>query len=268
MSGIVVGYTLRTSWKQVLYWGLGLGLLGFYIVFIASDNDIVQGYANLFESMPPALLEAFGASDVALFRTTEGWIVSIFVSESTIFLSVFAVMAGLNITANDERSGIMDVILSLPISRRVYLLERWIGYALIGLGIILVCSAITLAAVVAFTVDTQTAKIFASILNVYPGTLLVMTVTCLLATMMRRRAAAIGAAAAFVVVSYVFGVIGGAASGFLADLMRQLSFFSYAQGEEIVLGSHDPSSTLALLVVVVLGFGLSIRIFERRDIGL
>ena len=28
MSGIVIGNTLRTSWKQILYWGLGLGVLG------------------------------------------------------------------------------------------------------------------------------------------------------------------------------------------------------------------------------------------------
>ena len=111
MRGIVVAHTLKTAWKQVLYWGIGLGVLGLYIVFIASDTDIVQGYANLFESMPPAMLQAFGASNVELFRTSEGWIVSIFVSEAAIFLSVFAVMAGLNITANEEQSGIMDVIL-------------------------------------------------------------------------------------------------------------------------------------------------------------
>ena len=144
MRGIVVAHTLKTAWKQVLYWGIGLGVLGLYIVFIASDTDIVQGYANLFESMPPAMLQAFGASNVELFRTSEGWIVSIFVSEAAIFLSVFAVMAGLNMTANEEQSGIMDVILALPISRTAYLVERWIGCALIGLGIVLVCAALTL----------------------------------------------------------------------------------------------------------------------------
>ena len=103
MSGTVFANTLRTSWKQVLYWGLGLGVLGFYIDFIASSSDIIQGYADLFASMPPAMLQAFGASSVELLRTSEGWIVSIFVSEAAIFLSVFAVMAGMNISANDEQ---------------------------------------------------------------------------------------------------------------------------------------------------------------------
>ena len=268
MTGVILGYTLRTSWKQILYWGFGLGLLGFYIVFIASDRDIVQGYAQLFESMPPAMLEAFGASNVEVFRTTEGWIVSIFVSEALIFLSVFAVMAGFNITANDERSGIMDVIMSLPISRSAYVIERWLGYALIGLGIVIVSAAITLFAVVSLNVDAPMDRLLTSILNLYPSTLLVMTVTGLLATTFRRRAVAMGLAAAFVVVSYIFNVIGGAASGFVADIMRQISYFSNLQGEQIVLGTYDPSTSLTMLFIVLIGFALSVSMFGRRDIGL
>ena len=267
MSGIVFANTLRTSWKQVLYWGLGLGLLGFYIDFIASSSDIIQGYADLLASMPPALLQAFGASSVELLRSSEGWIVSVFVSEAAIFLSVFAVMAGMNITANDEQAGIMDVVMSLPISRSSYLLERWIGYAAIGLGILLLCAAITLFGLVLFGVDAQMDLVLISILNLYPGALLVMTVTGLLALIARRRALAIGLSAAFVVASYVFNLIGGAASGAIADLMRGLSFFSYTQGEEIVLGNYDPASTLLLLLVVLVGFALSVRMFISRDIG-
>ncbi len=268
MSGIVIGNTLRTSWKQILYWGLGLGALGLYIDFIASSPDIISGYAELFKTMPPAMLKAFGASDVALFTTSEGWIVSIFVSEAAIFLSVFAVMAGLNITANDEQSGVMDVILSLPISRAAYILERWIGYALIGLAIILLTAAITVGGVVGMNIEAPSDVIFASILNLYPSMLLVMTVTSLLATVMRRRALAIGLSAAFVIVSYLFNAIGAAAGGAAADLMESLSYFSYVHGEAFVLGTYDPMNTVLVLVAVAIGFGLSLKMFVSRDIGI
>ena len=268
MSGIVIGNTLRTSWKQILYWGLGLGALGLYIDFIASSPDIISGYAELFKTMPPALLQAFGASDVALFTTSEGWIVSIFVSEAAIFLSIFAVMAGLNITANDEQSGVMDVILSLPISRTAYMLERWIGYALIGLAIILLTAAITVGGVIGMNIEAPSDVIFASILNLYPSMLLVMTVTSLLATVMRRRALAIGLSAAFVIVSYLFNAIGAAAGGAAADLMESLSYFSYVHGEAFVLGTYDPMNTVLVLVAVAIGFGLSLKMFVSRDIGI
>ncbi len=268
MSGIITGNTLRASWKQILYWGLGLGALGLYIVFIASSPDIISGYAELLSSMPPAMLKAFGVSGVELLTTSEGWIVSVFVSEAAIFLSVFAVMAGLNITANDEQSGVMDVILSLPISRSAYIVERWLGYALIGLGIILVCAIITVGGLIAMAIDAPADVIFASILNIYPSMLLVMTVTCLLAAIVRRRAHVMGLSAAFVIVSYLFNAIGASAGGAMADLMETLSYFSYLDGEGFVLGVYDPANTIVVLLAVIIGFGLSMKLFVSRDIGL
>ena len=255
-------------WKQILYWGLGLGVLGLYIDFIASSPDIISGYAELFETMPPALLQAFGASDVALFTTSEGWIVSIFVSEAAIFLSVFAVMAGLNITANDEQSGVMDVILSLPISRAAYMLERWIGYALIGLAITVLTAAITVAGIIGMNIDASQDVILKSILNLYPAALLVMTVTCLLATALPRRALAIGVSAAFVVVSYIFNVIGASASGAIADFMESVSYFSYIHGEAFVLGTYNPADSFIVIAAILVGFALSLRMFVSRDIGI
>ena len=268
MTGIVVGNTLRASWKQILYWGLGLGALGLYIDFIAMSPDIISGYADLLKTMPPAMLQAFGASDIALLTTAEGWIVSVFVSEAAIFLSVFAVLAGLNIAANDEHSGVMDIILSLPISRGIYLLERWIGFALIVLGIVLLCALITLAGIILMNVDAPPDVILKSILNLYPATLLVMTVTCFLASALRRRAAAIGAAAAFVVASYIFNLIGVAASGAIADIMERLSYFSYTHGEAFVIGTYDPADSIIVIAAILLGFALSLKNFVSRDIGI
>ncbi len=267
MSGIVIGNTLRTSWKQILYWGAGLGVLGLYIDFIAMSPDIISGYADLLKTMPPAVLQAFGASDIQLLTTAEGWIVSVFVSEAAIFLSVFAVMAGLNITANDEQSGVMDVILSLPISRAAYLLERWIGYALIGLGIVVLCALITLAGIIGMNVDAPHDVILKSILNMYPAALLVMTVTSLLATILRRRTVAIAVSAAFVVASYIFNAIGAAAGGAFADLMKSVSYFSYINGEAFVIGTYDPADSVIVLVAVLVGFALSLKMFVSRDIG-
>ena len=266
--GVILSNTLRTSWKQVLYWGLGMGVLGVYIVFISSNSDIIEGYAKLFESLPPALLQAFGASDAALFSTTEGWVVAIFVSEAALILSIQAVAAGLNVAANEEQSGIMDMIMAMPISRTQFIVEKTIAYALILLGIILCCVAFPVLSLIAFGVDADIGAVAASILNLYPGLLLVTVVTSLLTTILRRRSVAIGLAAAFVIGSYVFNVIGNSASGAIADLMQQLSFFYHASGEAVITGAFEPTGTIGVIVIVVLCFAASISMFNRRDLGL
>ncbi len=268
MSGIIIGNTLRTAWRQMLYWGLGLGVLGMYIVFIASNSDIVQGYADLFESLPPALLTAFGASGAELFRTTEGWVVTILVSELALFLSVYAVMAGLAISANEEQSGILDVVLSLPISRRAFLLEKWLAFALLAFGTVLISALLPTLTAIGLGIDADIGIIFASILAVYPSALIVITVTVLLSTLFRRRIAAIGAVTAFVIGSYMSSIVASSASGPIADLLEALSYFSHVGGESIVSGEYEPGGTLALLVAAGLGFALSAHLFDRRDIGI
>ena len=268
MNGAILQNTLRASWKQALYWGLGMGILGLYITVIASSSEILEGYANLLGTIPPAILRAFGMGDARLLTTAEGWIVTIFATEAALILSIYAVMAGLRIAANEEQAGIMDITLSLPLSRTQFIVERSIASALISLAIILCCIFFPVMGIVMLNMEADTAKVIASILNIYPGLLLITAVTSLLAALMRRRAAAIGLAAAFVIGSYVLDILGQAVSGTFAALLQNLSFFHHVNGEAIVLDAFNPLTPLAMLAVVLICFGLSVMIFNRRDIGL
>ena len=268
MNGAILQNTLRASWKQALYWGLGMGILGLYITVIASSSEILEGYANLLGTIPPAILRAFGMGDARLLTTAEGWIVTIFATEAALILSIYAVMAGLRIAANEEQAGIMDITLSLPLSRTQFIVERSIASALISLAIILCCIFFPVMGIVMLNMEADAAKVIASILNIYPGLLLITAVTSLLAALMRRRAAAVGLAAAFVIGSYVLDILGQAVSGTFAALLQNLSFFHHVNGEAIVLDAFNPLTPLAMLAVVLICFGLSVMMFNRRDIGL
>ena len=50
--------------------------------------------------------------------------------------------------------------------------------------------------------------------------------------------------------------------------MERLSYFSYVHGEAFVLGTYDPANTVLLLLAVLVGFGLSLKLFVSRDIGI
>ena len=50
--------------------------------------------------------------------------------------------------------------------------------------------------------------------------------------------------------------------------MEALSYFTYVQGEAFVLGTYDPANTVIVLLAVLVGFGLSLKMFISRDIGI
>lgn len=132
MNGIVFRDTVRSNLRTTLYWSIGMGILGFYIVVIASSSEILEGYANLMASLPPAMLSIIGISDVTLFTSVEGFVGGVLANYGMLFFAVYAVMAGLNITTNEEDDGILDVLLSLPISRSQVIIEKVLALAVLS----------------------------------------------------------------------------------------------------------------------------------------
>ena len=268
MRGIIVQDTLRANWKQTLYWGFGMGILGFYLVAISSSSDILESYVPLLESLPPAMLNMFGISDVRLFTTAEGWISAGFVIYAMLMLSVYAVMAGLNITANEEDSGIMDILLTSPLSRAQVIIEKFIAYAILSLGVIVFCILYPLIGVMIFNVEVNVGKVILSILTIYPGLLLIIAVTCLIGATVRRRSTAIGLATVFIITSYFANFLGESASESFAAILQQFSYFHYTNGEAVILDAFNPLTSLSLIIVAIICVGLSVMMFNRRDIGL
>jgi len=268
MNGVIVQDTLRTNWKQTVYWGFGMGILGLYLVAIASSSEIMASYGPLLESLPPAMLNVIGISDVRMFTTTEGMISSGFVTYAMLMLSVYAVTIGLNITTNEEEDGILDIVLSLPITRTQVITEKLIAFALLSLGVIALCIIFPLIGVAIFNVEVNIGKVILSILTVYPGILLIMGVTSLIGTVARRRLTTIGLSAGFIMASYFINFLGNAASESFAATLQQFSFFYYTNGETVILDTFNPLTSIVLIIVASIFAGLSVMMFNRRDIGL
>ncbi len=268
MNGSILFDTLKRDWKLSVYWGLGIGILGFYVTFIASDLDVVQQYVELLESLPSAMLNAFGITDARLFTTAEGFISSAYVTYTMLILSVYAVMTGLKITADEEETGILDTLLALPISRTQIMIEKFIAYVLITLLLIIVCIVMPLIAIALFNVELDTSKIILSVLSVYPGILLLVTVTSLFTVFARRRITAISLTVVFILVSYFINFLGNSASNSFAVTLQQLSYFHHTDGHTIVTETYTPLTSLAILMIAIGCLALSIRQFNRRDIGL
>jgi ABC-2 type transport system permease protein len=268
MTGVILKDTLRANWKQTIYWGFGIGLLGFYFVALASSSDIMASYGPLLESLPPEMLNMMGISDALMFTTQEGMISGGYVAYSMLMLSAYALITGLHVTINEEDNGIMDVLLALPITRTQVIIEKSIAVVLLAFGVIVLCIIYPLIGIVIFNVEVDKVKVIVSILTVYPGILVIMGVTSLIGTIVRRRSTTIGLSIGFILVSYFLNFLGNAASETFAPTLQQLSFFYYTNGEAVVLNTFNPLTSIILIVVAVICFGIMIITFNRRDIGL
>lgn len=267
MNGAIFIETLKRNWRQLFYWGIGVGILGYYIVAVIPNVDTLTQYTDLLNSMPPVMLQAFGMKDAAVMTTPEGFIAFGFLTYALLLLLVYAVLAGLNITANEEDDGILDLVLSLPVNRWRIVTEKFIAYSLIMLGIVLLSFVGLLIGMQATSLVLDTSVLFVSTLNMLPGLLLVMAITTFSSLVVRRKSTAIGLVIMFIITSYFINFIGNAASKTVAATFRAASFFAYADAQEVIANGFSIVNFMLLLGVSAALFVGSVWAFERRDVG-
>lgn len=272
MNGVIFTEMIRRNWRGTLSWGIGLGMYGLIVITFIPDVDMLKNYADLMASMPPAMLQMFGIEDAATMATPEGFIGSAYFVYVVFLLAVYAVLAGLSITANEEDQGIMDVLLSLPVKRSQIIIEKALFHLLAVIVIALLAySGIMLGMTMAggsenaLKVDGGT--MLAGSLNVIPITLLMIAATGFSATLFRRKNIATGVATAFIVVSYLVEYLGSAASGSAAAQINTLSFFHYFDSATVMLNGLNVGNVTLLLVVTLIFVVGSLWFWQRRDVG-
>lgn len=268
MSGVIFWSTLRRSWRTGLYWAIGIALLGVYVIVAIPNVDMLNQYADLVGSMPPVLMQMFGVNDVSTMATPTGFLGFAFFGYSLLVLAAYAVIAGLNVTANEEDRGILDVTLSLPIPRWRLVAERLLAYALIVvLMLTFTYAAMWIVMQGSNGLEIDPTRLLEGVANMLPSTLLVLAFTGLAGTAFRTRGLAAAVATAFVIVSYFVDFLGNVASDTAAGAVRVLSFFSYYDGGDVMNTGLVWGNVILLLVVTAICTVGALWFFERRDIS-
>lgn len=271
MTGSIFRETIRRGWRSMLAWGLGMGFLFWLQIIIVPDVGAIQQMANLMASLPPIVVQMFGGGiDVAYMATPEGYLsLRAFNTFILIFFAAYAVTAGMNITANDEDRGIQDMVMSLPVARIRFILERLVAYALMTIVIVLIATVGMLIGVAMTpSLALDPGRVTMGMLNFIPGTLLTLTFTAMIGAVIRRRSTAMIIAAVFVVGSYFLDTLGEAASETAAGVLRALSYFAYFDGSNVMQNGLNASNIAVLLVAALVCAGVSLWAYDRRDIGL
>jgi ABC-2 type transport system permease protein len=268
MRGSIFIETFKQTWKQMVYWGLGLASMGLLVVIMVPMFDMQQ-MRDLLRSLPPMMLAMIGiGKELELFATAEGFVAMGFFGKFALIFAVYPVVMGMRITANDEDEGIMDMVLSLPVQRMWVIIERFAAYTVSIIGVVVMIYIAMTFGVAISGVKLNMTELTNVIIMLVPVLTFVMAFTMLVATIVRRRQVALGIITAFVVASFMIQTLGAMAEDTFAEPIGWVSFFTYYNagkilGDGLVLAHIAGLLTLSLVLV-----GLSINRFERRDVGI
>jgi|TARA_B110000438_G_scaffold294700_1_gene336516 ABC-2 type transport system permease protein len=110
--------------KAALYWTLGIFFLAAYIMFILSEIPL-DDFAQIADSFPKALQQFVGGEGGIDFGSVEGFLnAQIFTIMAPIMIIGVAINAGGKSTASEESIKSLDIVLSTPITRERFLIEK------------------------------------------------------------------------------------------------------------------------------------------------
>jgi ABC-2 type transport system permease protein len=268
MFGITFVEQLKRSWRLILYWGGGLSLLVIFVMSILQDVSVVEQYSDILEKMPPQLLNSIGLDEAQAISTPEGFVAFAGLTYGTVVMAILSVVAGLDVTANDEDEGILNVLLSLPVPRWQIIVERALAYALIIVAIALVEFVAMFIGTLFIPVEVNMQPLFLGCINLIPGALSLMAVTIFVASLISNKVIATAISAAFVLTSYVLFVIGGSVNeNTFGYYLGRLSVWTYFDSQAVVREGLNPVNIAGLLTLAIVLLFVSTLAFERRDIA-
>ena len=267
MIGSVFLETYKQTWKQMVYWGVGLAALALMVVLMVPVFDMQQ-MKSLLESFPPFILALVGVgNELEIFATNEGFVAIGFFGKSALIFAVYPVVMGMRITANEEDSGIMDVLLSLPVARWRVIIEKFLAYGVSIVGVVLLIYLGMALGVVISGVELDVARLAEVTFYLIPLMVFVMSATMFIAVVVRRRQVALGLITAYVIVSFMLQTLGTAAEGTVAEPIGVVSFFTYYNAGDILQQGFIWPHIAGYILLSALLLVASLYRYERRDIA-
>lgn len=119
-------HTLRRLRGQLIGWGIGLALYGLMMVSLFDTIIDMPELAELMKQYPPELMAFFGgAIDLS---SPVGYFDTYYSSYMTLIIGIFTIGACAKLLAGDEENGVLDLVMSYPVSRTGLFWGRLLGF--------------------------------------------------------------------------------------------------------------------------------------------
>ncbi|MBP2046826.1 ABC transporter permease subunit [Methanobacterium aggregans] len=258
--------TLGDKKYTILWWSIGVVLLNLVVVLFYPSVSSVPEYNQILQEMPPALLNLF-AGNITSFTSPEGYLNSqlFFLLLPFVFLG-FNLLLGSESIAREERRGTLDLILSNPVPRWRFVIEKFASITVLNavLGLAVLSSLVVGAWMVDMDVSAWNlldVSISLMVLGIFFGAL-----ATALSAATGKNELSMGITGAVGVAAYMLNALAPVVDEL--EPYRELSAFYYYIGNNPIINGLEPWDMVILLVVSGLFLFVGILVFERRDLGI
>ncbi|MCZ2808742.1 MAG: ABC transporter permease subunit [Candidatus Bathyarchaeota archaeon] len=234
------------------------------LIGIASTEEGEDPFQDLLNN--PAYSGLTGGRSISMLEP-KGFITLEFFSWWWMLAGLFIAYLSVSVIASDFENKRMDVMLSTPISRRRYLLEKFSAMSIIALFIILVAIG-GLAGGLAninllheFTAET----VFLSLIGCLPFLMVISAVGMLTAVLFQKVRVGMGITFAFVFAEFFLYTFGNFSKSL--EWMKTVSIFNYWDYSSVIFDNLFKAGDFVILAAVaIVIIILSIWVFKKKDI--
>ncbi len=184
-----------------------------------------------------------------------------------LLIGLYIALAAVNSVSRDFEEGRMDILLSQPVSRRQYMLEKFSLVALVTMVLLVISGVVSVASVNAvgeLETISASAILLTTILS-WPLFLVIIAFSVLMAVYLDNSKKALGITFLFVLVQYGIHLVGDMAEAL--EYVKPFSVISYWNHDSLLHGEAVAWGDTVFLLVLAIAFVLSaLYIFERRDV--
>ena len=266
-SGVVFWRTLRDNVPGAVAWGLGYGALLIAATVLYPLLDESNTVFTVLNGLGIMSFLSVGRSVDAL-TGFEGYLALQTLSWGPMILSVYLIPQAMRAVAQEERQGTLDILLSTPISRWRFLVEKLLAICvslLIILCVMGLCLLVSVTLVGEVVLDAGHAV--AGLWHLFPISMVILLATLLLSMALRESRHAGPLAATLVMVSYFARIMSDLTPHPLLEAVKPFSIFSYYRSIAALSEGFQWHYDVVLLTTAVVLFGLALWAFNRRDLG-
>lgn len=259
--------TIRDRWRSLLWWTLGIFI---YMVIVGLFWPLLEQQqeelATLINSFPSEMFGIFGVSDATEMFTPPGYLNSqAFGWVVPVLFAVYAAIIGTQLIAGEEEAKTLDLLLANPVSRTKVMFEKWLGMAgfMLALGLGLLVSSYLTELI--FQLGIGFSEYFAVCLQASLLGILFGSAALAIGGFGGKRGLTVGLLAAFAGITFLINSLRG-----VADWVQSIAYaspFYYYDSNRPLFDGIDWLNVAVLAAVSLIGLGIALWAFPRRDVG-